>query len=160
MADQVQIALLEPPPTRELSFTVLGHPMPGGSKKGFLNPKTNRVVIVEDSKNKPWRAAVAAAGISARPEWGDSLSTQPLHVEFTFYRARPLSHYGAGRNAETLKPNAPAHPTTRPDVLKLARAAEDSLTGVLYVDDAQIVYEILHKRWGTPERVEITIREL
>lgn len=159
MADPTQIALLDTA-LREVTFTVIGHPMPGGSKKGFVHPHTKRVVIVEDSRNKPWRAAVAAAGLQARAEWGVELSDQPLHVEFTFYRARPLSHYGTGRNADTLKTNAPAHPTTRPDVLKLARAAEDSLTGVLYEDDAQIVTEILHKRWGTPERVDITIREL
>lgn len=159
MADHAQTALLHIT-HREVTFTVTGHPMPGGSKKGFVNPKTGKVVIVEDSKNKPWRAAVAAAGMDARAQWGAELSDRPLHVEFTFYRERPLSHYGTGRNATNLKTNAPEHPTTRPDVLKLARAVEDALTGVLWNDDAQIVTETLDKRWGSPERVEIAIREL
>lgn len=159
MADHTQTTLLEPD-TQELAFTVLGHPMPGGSKKGFVHPHTKRVVIVEDSKNKPWRNAVAAAGLQARREAGFEITNRPLHVEFTFYRTRPLSHYGSGRNATNLKTSAPDYPTTRPDVLKLARAAEDALTDVIWTDDAQIIDETLHKRWGVPERVEIVIREL
>lgn len=174
MADHAQTAILELP-HREVTFTVTGHPMPAGSKKGLLNPQfatfkhgvlrlvnpgARQALVIEDSKNKPWRAAVAAAGTEARAQWGAELSDRPLQVKFVFYRARPLAHYGTGRNADTLKTNAPEHPTTRPDVLKLARAVEDSLTGVLWHDDAQIVNETLQKRWGTPERVEITVREL
>lgn len=49
-------------------------------------------------------------------------------------------------------------PATRPDVLKLARCAEDSLTGIVWRDDAQIVEEHLFKYWGEPARVEIEIK--
>jgi hypothetical protein len=45
----------------------------------------------------------------------------------------------------------------RPDVLKLARAIEDAITGVIWVDDSQIIDEHLYKRWGDPARVEVTI---
>jgi Holliday junction resolvase RusA-like endonuclease len=45
----------------------------------------------------------------------------------------------------------------KPDVLKLARAVEDALTGILYRDDAQIVTEVLRKRYGDPPRVEIRL---
>jgi len=37
------------------------------------------------------------------------------------------------------------------------RAVEDALKGVVYVDDAQIVSELLDKRWGEPARVEVVI---
>jgi Holliday junction resolvase RusA-like endonuclease len=45
-------------------------------------------------------------------------------------------------------------------VLKLARAVEDALTGVVWRDDAEIVAEGLAKLYGTPERVEISITEV
>jgi len=42
-------------------------------------------------------------------------------------------------------------------VLKLARGVEDALSGILYMDDAQIVSERLTKLYGSPARVEITV---
>lgn len=45
-------------------------------------------------------------------------------------------------------------------MLKLARAAEDALTGILWRDDAQICDEVIRKRYGEPARVEIEVRTL
>ena len=142
-----------------IQFTVFGHAMPGGSKKAFVHPAHGRAVIVDASNNKSWRQEVSLA---AREAMGRAESTDPLRcalsVSFVFYRPRPKGHYGSGRNAGIVKESAPAFPTTRPDVLKLARAVEDSMTGIVYGDDSQIVDERLVKRWGSPERVEIVVR--
>lgn len=140
-----------------LEFVVNGKPRPGGSKRSFRHPSTGRIIVTEDSDNKNWRAAVAEAGARAMAIEGDELLTGPLHVSFTFVRPRPAGHYGTGRNAGVLKDSAPNYPTTRPDVLKLARAAEDALTGQVWRDDAQIVDEHLAKVWGEPERCEIVV---
>ena len=143
-----------------VSFTVYGDAKPGGSKKGFVNPKTGGVVIVEDSKNKPWRQEVAAAGLLARHLQGSTPDEVPLFadgalgVRFTFYRPRPLGHY---RTNGEVRDTAPVFPVTRPDVLKLARLVEDALTSILWRDDSQIVDEHLLKRWGEPARVEIEV---
>jgi Holliday junction resolvase RusA-like endonuclease len=59
-----------------------------------------------------------------------------------------------------LRASAPRYPTGRPDVLKLARACEDALTGVIWRDDAQIVVERLYKDWGEPARVLVEIEQL
>ena len=83
-----------------------------------------------------------------------------IAATFTFYRPRPKSHFGTGRNAAILKPSAPTYPIGRPDALKLARAVEDAMTGVVYSDDALIVREVLTKFWGEPARVEIAIEAL
>ena len=48
-------------------------------------------------------------------------------------------------------------PDTKPDLTKLVRAAEDSLRGVLWRDDAQVVRQVTEKRWGEPARVEIAV---
>ena len=51
-------------------------------------------------------------------------------------------------------------PTSKPDVLKLARLVEDALTGVLFIDDAQIITELIEKHWGEPARVEVRVSEI
>jgi Holliday junction resolvase RusA-like endonuclease len=157
MTTGIAMTLLEDERLEYVSFTVYGDAKPGGSKKAFAHPSTGRIIVTEDSKNKPWRQQVAGEGMrqfkTLPPLFGDG----PLAVEFTFYRPRPLSHYGSGRNVARLKDSAPAVPTTRPDVLKLARAVEDALTGVLWRDDSQIVDERLRKCWGEPARVEIGV---
>ena len=145
----------------ELRFTVYGKPKPGGSKRSFRHPQTGQIIVTEDSDNKNWRSQVAQAGALRMSYDGvRDLLTGPLHVTFTFVRPRPASHYGSGRNAGTVKQSAPAFPTTRPDVLKLARAAEDALTGQVWRDDAQIVDEHLVKVWGQPERLEVLVKEM
>ena len=82
--------------------------------------------------------------------------TGALRVSFTFYRPRPKGHFGA----KGVRPSAPRYPTTKPDVLKLARAVEDALTGVLWRDDAQIVAESIYKDYGEPARVVVTVEEI
>lgn len=138
-----------------LSFTILGKPEAGGSKRAFYNKHTGRTQIVDANKKAaPWKrvaSSAAADAIGDRPPLRG-----PLAVRFTFYVRRPQGHFGK----KGLKPSAPAHPTVRPDVLKYARLVEDSMTGIVYGDDAQIVRELLVKEYGHPERVEIEVREL
>lgn len=127
------------------SFFALGKPQTAGSKTAVPIVKdgervATRVVESGDRAAKAtWRGAVQEAALAAVD--GDERwpTLDPVEVAFVFYRLRPASHYGSGRNAHTLKTSAPKHPTTKPDALKLARAAEDALTGVLWRDDAQVV---------------------
>jgi Holliday junction resolvase RusA-like endonuclease len=138
-----------------LAFTVYGKPQPGGSKRGFYNQKTGRVIVTDANKKAaPWKAHATAA--AAEVMEGRQLFAGPLLVIFTFVVARPQGHYGK----RGLRASAPAHPTVRPDVLKLARLAEDSMTGIVYRDDAQIVREFLVKTYGEPERTQVEVWEL
>jgi Holliday junction resolvase RusA-like endonuclease len=142
-----------------LTFFVPGKPQPAGSKRAFHNKHTGRSMVVDANANsKPWQAAVAAAGHEAMN--GGSLFTGGLHVELCFETVRPKGHYGSGRNAEVLKVSAPVHPTGRPDVLKLGRGVEDALTGVVWRDDAQIVYEVLRKRYAEVAGVYVSVLPL
>jgi Holliday junction resolvase RusA-like endonuclease len=119
---------------------------------------------VEDDfgeRHKTWRTTVqdrARVAMSDRP-----LLDCLLRARFTFYRRRPLGHYGTGRNADVLKDGAPAAPGSRPDVLKLARSIEDALTNFVYLDDSLITDEVIVKRYagrGEPERVVVSIEPL
>lgn len=150
-----------------LRFTVVGHAMTAGNKTAFKHPHTGRIVMVEGRRaaareqSRTWRQEVAAIGRWAMgAEDGVELPrfpTEPLYVQFEFVRPRPRGHYGA---RGLLKASAPAYPTTRPDVLKLARAAEDALTGIVWRDDSQIVHEALLKTFGEPERLEVLVRPM
>ncbi|MFA4972143.1 MAG: RusA family crossover junction endodeoxyribonuclease [bacterium] len=133
-----------------LFIRVYDAPQPGGSKKGFVNPKTGRVIILEDAKrNKPWRQSVKAAALDAIAKasaW--SMPDGSVKLTITFYMLRPKGHYGTGRNAGMLKQTAPRFPTTKPDLTKLVRSTEDALTGIVWHDDAQIVTQVLFKRYA------------
>lgn len=132
-----------------LAFFVAGRPATAGSKRGFVNPKTGRVIITDDNrKGVDWRNNVRA--VCKEVFHGDPLTT-PLRLELTFFFDRPKGHYGV----KGLRPSAPSHPAVRPDVLKLARAVEDALTGILYKDDSLIVEEVLRKVYGSRPGVEI-----
>lgn len=143
-----------------LRFVVHGKAAPAGSKKSV--PKKGSpgqwIVIDDSAKSRPWKNQV---GERAAELWdGQPLLDCPLSVEFTFYRVRGVTQYRSGRYAHLLKDSAPAYPTAAPDVLKTARAVEDALTGVVYRDDSRIVEELLRKRWGDRECVEVVVRTL
>lgn len=137
-------------------FTVYGIPQPGGSKKGFIvrpKGKKPRVVITDDNeeKVKPWRnnvEAVASELIGERPMFAG-----PLMLVAEFYVPRPKGHYGT----YGVRRSAPRYPVTRPDATKLLRPLEDALTGILWQNDAQIVEQIVRKRYGEPPRVEVKV---
>lgn len=139
----------------ELLIVVHGTPQTAGSKRAFVRGK--RAVVVDDNaRSRPWKDQIAQIASAAMN--GTELLQGPLSVELAFYLTRPKGHQGTqGLNT---KGRANPRPTTRPDVLKLARAAEDALTGVVWHDDSQIVDELLEKHYGDPPRVEIRIRQL
>jgi Holliday junction resolvase RusA-like endonuclease len=142
-----------------LRFTVYGEPKPAGSKKAFVNKKTGKAIVTDDSKgSKPWKQEVAAVAMQARVDAGlSTLLTGPVRLEVTFIQTRPKHHYGTGRNADKLKDSAPTYPTVKPDATKLLRAVEDALTGVLWKDDNQVVDQFVYKRYGTAMAAAITV---
>ena len=146
-----------------ISFFVPGVPKTAGSKRAFPlwrgkgpNKQFVRSIITDSSgaSGKAWRSSIrdeAAEAFGAR-----DLLDGSLHIEFTFYVTRPKSHLNKSGN---LKPWAPRRPATRPDALKLARAAEDALTGIIWKDDAQITTEVLRKRYADKQGMDVEIRE-
>jgi Holliday junction resolvase RusA-like endonuclease len=138
------------------AFYVPGKPMTAGSKRAFVNPKTGRAIITEaggkevQERKRTWRGDLRMAAADTLEEVGAEMSEAgALAVTFVEVRKRPSSHLTTGRAAGLVKDWArPLRPATRPDLLKVARAAEDALTGVLWADDAQIVEERLYKVFG------------
>ena len=148
-------AAIRPPAFR---LTVYGEAAPAGSKRIVPvgkkdGPRFYRSVDA-NPKAQPWKEKVAReAGLIMQDR---ALLRGPLAVSFTFYVRRPKGHFGT----RGLRPSAPAFPTVRPDVLKLARGVEDALTGVVWGDDSQVTRELLVKAYAEPERVEVEVWEL
>jgi Holliday junction resolvase RusA-like endonuclease len=139
-----------------IDFFVPGAPVAAGSKKAFpVHGRDGRthVAVTDDSgpKGVEWRAAIRHAAAAAIADVSDRDANRllvdwcPVRLELAFVVARPRGHL-ATRGG--VRPSAPSHPTTRPDVLKLARAVEDACTGILWRDDSQIVEELLAKRYA------------
>ena len=151
------------------SGTLYGDPKPAGSKRAFVprNPKTGLPFVNKQTgsivantvdanpKSGAWKRRVgnwAQVQHGARP-----LVDGPILARFLFMELRPQGHFGTGRNSHILKPSAPEFPAKDPDLLKLARAIEDALQKVVYVDDNRIVSEILHKRYAPKPGVKIEL---
>lgn len=106
-----------------MSFEVFveGTPVPQGSKS-----LSRTGVMYEANKAlKPWRKEVTAAALwVAGPQF--ELMQGPLIVSIWFTMPRP----------PTVKRESPS---VKPDLDKMCRAVLDSLSGIVYKDDAQIV---------------------
>jgi len=138
--------------SQKFSFVVYGDPKPAGSKRAFRT-KTGKTVVVDTSglTGYRWRAAIREAALEAlgiEPESLPLFATEALRVAMVFHFERPKAHYN---KRGQLKNFVPHYHTVRPDVLKLARAVEDALTGIVWRDDSQIVAEHLTKIYADPQ---------
>ncbi len=108
-------------------------------------------------------ARLRQAGPAGAGELDRIAAGAPVAVAMVFLLARPKGHYGTGRNADTVRPSAPACPAGKPDLSKLVRAVEDALTVArLWRDDSQVVALNVAKVWaggGQPPGVLIEIEE-
>ncbi len=141
-----------------ITFFVDGIPGPGGSKKAFQHKTTGKMIVVDmgGAKTKAWRQAVVDAAYTEMQFSPCPDFEAPLAVTCRFHCRRPKSHF----NKHGLKKDAPRFPTTRPDATKLFRSTEDSLTGILWKDDSQIVQQHISKIYSETPGAEITVEEL
>lgn len=146
----------------KVTFFVEGTPRPQGSKRGFI--RGGRVVLAETSKyHKEWRKAVSDAA-------KDAMKSTPrleghLLLELDFYFKRPKSHYRTGKYSCELRKDAPTHHIKTPDLDKLIRSVDDSLTGIVFEDDSQVVEVLARKHWAggweyTSEGVKVFVKEM
>lgn len=143
-----------------IQFFVSGKPQPAGSKRAFVLKRggayTGRAIVTDANPNsKDWKTDVrreAERALTGEP-WDC-----PIRLTLQFFILRPKSHYRTGANADKMKEGAPKLPTSKPDATKLCRGVEDALTGMAWVDDAQIVTQLVSKRYGR-QGVLITINE-
>jgi crossover junction endodeoxyribonuclease RusA len=121
-----------------IQFRAIGAPVPQGSMKVIHG----RVLHSQGSALAVWRSSVAWAAKQA----GATLSDQPIDMAMVFIMPRPKS---------VKRP----FPTVAPDLDKLVRGVLDALTGIAYLDDAQVISISAHKIYGTTPGVEVRLAE-
>lgn len=142
-----------------MTCTVFGEAKPGGSKRiGRVGGKKDgRPIVLDDNRHvAEWKSVVEK--VVATLMQGRDPFAGPLMLAVTFYQQRPKSHYNGKLTA--LHPRAPKYPTGKPDATKLLRPLEDAMTGIVYKDDAQIVEQIVRKRYvplNDPPKVDIQV---
>jgi Holliday junction resolvase RusA-like endonuclease len=143
------------PKTRVCMFTVYGKAAPAGSKTPGRGAQGQLFVRDSSKGSYAWKDKVSdrAAEVFGNKH---ELVSGPLEVWLTFYVPRPKGHFNSKGELNTEGLRNP-FPAKKPDVLKLARAVEDGMTGAVWRDDAQIVTEHIDKQYGEPARVVIEV---
>lgn len=143
-----------------VSFFVKGKPQPAGSKRAFVIKKagayTGRAIVTDaNPKARDWKIDVQHEAQC----WVSEPWNCPIRLSLTFTMQRPKSHYRTGQNSHLQKQSAPLYPASKPDATKLCRGVEDAMTGIAWVDDAQIVTQHVRKRYGGQQGVLVEIYE-
>ena len=146
------------PGKQEVMFTAYARAKPAGALAVGKTKEGRYYLRHRDGASlRDFQAAVQIGAMEAMEDAAPWL--EPISVRAHFYFQRPKSHYGSGKNAQTVKASAPAHPITRAqgDVDKLTRALLDAMTGIVFRDDAQVAELEVYKRWADrgPERVQV-----
>lgn len=128
-----------------ISFTIPGDPVPfaraGAQGKRRFTPR----------KQADYMAAVklfASQAMAGRNPIGG-----PVRMEVVAMYVAPSSWSEKKRAAAKWR-------TARPDVDNLAKLAGDSINGIVFVDDAQVVSLEVMKCYGPRSEVRVTIEEL
>lgn len=134
----------------QIQFTVHGTPQPQGSAKAFVPKGWNRAIVTSaNPKNKPWRQDMSAMAQQAMVAGGHDLEMGAVRVTVTFWFSKPKS---------TKK--SVVHKITKPDSDKLLRSVLDSMSGVVFKDDSQVVECHVFKSFADPEGARITVESL
>jgi crossover junction endodeoxyribonuclease RusA len=121
-----------------------GQPVIGKNGKPIIRTATTN----DNPKTKGWQQLVAE---QAQTVAAAGVFVGPVVLTVTFRLPRPQS-----------LPKRQLHHVKKPDVDKLVRATNDALTGVLYVDDSQVVDLHARKTYvaiGATPSAHITVEE-
>jgi Holliday junction resolvase RusA-like endonuclease len=134
---------------RSISITVPVEAVPKGSVRAFIAPKQQRAIIVQDKHYQLRLYESILRDHLSQAMQAQSLFEGPVRVRIVFNRSRPKS-----------KRKNTKYAATRPDIDKLARAVLDAMTGIVFVDDAQVAALTAEKRYADRASVEITVEEI
>jgi Holliday junction resolvase RusA-like endonuclease len=130
---------------RSVEWETVGVPAPQGSLRAMLSPQGNAVAIPSTASGYlRYRADLRTDALTAMRDGDQALMRWAVSMRVTFVLPRPNSHFWPinkrhpGPERE-LRHGVPVFPIGMPDLDKLLRSVFDALTGVVYVDDAQVI---------------------
>lgn len=135
-----------------IRITIKGTPVPQGRPK--FARRGSFVTAYDPKPSKDYKELVKA---QALVQYQESPLEGALSCTVTIYR--PIQQSGSKRQ-KLLKQRGQIRPTVKGDVDNYFKAVTDPLTGIAWVDDAQIVDAHIHKFYSDDPRVEVEITEL
>jgi len=142
----------------EIFFTVYGSPVAQPRTKArAITTKTGRTfahVYEPGGKARQWKSDIKHEAVLHKPP---TPILGPVMVRFEFFLIRPQGRY------RKKDPPGAISTISKPDVDNLFKAVADSLSGIIFKDDAQIsmatITKLYHEKDKGP-RVKIYIEEL
>jgi Holliday junction resolvase RusA-like endonuclease len=154
----------------EITFSVAITPEPQGSTKAFIIEGQLNVLDPCDASGKPnWVRRPRAIVTSDNPDLKSYRAIISAHARNAIVRSKmdaPMApkHVGVCLDVQFVFVKPPSvtkkrlQMVVRPDVDKCLRSTMDALTGILYLDDSQVVEVTTRKSYGEVEGVRITAR--
>ena len=136
-----------------LEFTVPGQPQ-GKGRPRFAR-RGNFVSTYTDKATKGYEAMIKECYAENYSHCHDT--TEPIRMTVTAYYHIPSS-FSLKKKNEAIK--GKLRPLTKPDLDNIGKIVADSLNGVAYMDDKQIVEMVINKFYGEHPRLEIMIENL
>lgn len=135
-----------------IELTIMGEPLPQTRPRYDGRGKFVRVYYAD--KFLDYRKSVATQ--AAKQYKGDPLCG-PLRIDVTIFR--PMQKSGS-KVVHAKKLSGLIRPVEKGDVDNYFKSVTDPLTGLIWVDDAQIVEAHISKFYSTDPRVEIKVEEI
>lgn len=135
-----------------IKFTVYGDPVAQGRPR--FARRGNFVTTYDPKKSADYKQLVYIEACKVKP---DVPLECALSMTVRTYRQIPKS-FSKARKSNALI--GLIRPTQRPDCSNLIKGLEDSLHGIIYKDDSQIVDLRVEKWYSEEPRVEVAIREV
>ena len=134
------------------SFFVEGKPIPKGNHRAFIRGSKAIVTDTQGGNLSDWEAAIRNAARSVF-QYG-VVTDRSVILELTFHFLHPKNHF-TPKGKETSRFRM--YHIVKPDADKLTRAVGDALTGVVYRDDSQVMYNKIKKVYDCKQGVMISI---
>ena len=132
---------------KPIRLTILVEPTPKGRPKAAR--VGNRAIMYTPAKTRRAESDIQAAIREKLDNVSSIDRSVPLVLTAIFYVTKPKS----ARKKDQ-------HPTKRPDLDNYEKLFLDALNQYAYQDDSQIVEKHTRKKFGSPPRIELEIREL
>ena len=126
------------------SFTVHGIPVAQGRPRAVRVGQSVR--LYDPEKSASWKNLVALASLPFKPS---SPTTAALRMEVVVRLPRPKS-----------LPKRIYYPAKRPDLSNYIKGVEDAISGIFFVDDAQIVELCAQKEYSDDPGVYVALTTL
>lgn len=139
----------------KIQFTVIGDPVAQGRPR--FARRGNFVTTYDPEKSKNFKETVKWQAIENGAN--KKLLEGPLKMTLVFRLQRPKGHHGK----KGLRPSAPTHHITKPDLDNLTKGIKDALEGICYARDQQVCEGYQRKEYsvaGRPPGILITIEEI